>query len=67
MFFWYSNDLKTSNIFVIINTLTQLAYITTFLQPRRAKSTTSFLTHVVAKTFAGIGVLDLLHNTAAAY
>jgi hypothetical protein len=31
------------------------------------KSTNSILTHVVAKTFAGIGVLDLLHNTSAAY
>jgi len=30
-------------------------------------STSSILTHVVAKTFAGIGVLDLLHNTSAAY
>lgn len=31
------------------------------------KSTSSILTHVVSKTFAGIGVLDLLHNTSAAY
>lgn len=30
-------------------------------------STSSVLTHVVAKTFAGIGVLDLLHNTSVAY
>lgn len=67
MFFWNKNDLHTSNIFVIINTLTQLAYLTTSLPPRRTGSTTNFLTHVVAKTFAGIGVLDLLHNTSAAY
>ncbi len=31
------------------------------------KSTNSVLTHVVAKTFAGIGVLDLLHNGSVAY
>lgn len=31
------------------------------------KSTSSWLTHVVAKTFAGIGVLDFLHNTSAAF
>ena len=31
------------------------------------KSTSSWLTHVVSKTFAGIGVLDFLHNTSAAY
>jgi hypothetical protein len=67
MFFWNSNDLKTSNIFVIINTVAQLAYIATKLKPMNTKSTNSILTHVVAKTFAGIGVLDLLHNTSAAY
>jgi hypothetical protein len=26
-----------------------------------------FFPHVVAKTFAGIGVLDILHNTSASY
>ena len=67
MFFWNSNDLPTANYFVIINTLTQLVYLTTSLPARRTNSTTNFLTHVVAKTFAGIGVLDLLHNTSAAY
>ena len=67
MLFWNSNDLATSNIFVTINTLTQLVYLTTSLPPRRPKSTPNFLTHVVAKTFAGIGVLDLLHHTGAAY
>ena len=30
-------------------------------------STSSILTHIVAKTFAGIGVLDLLHNGSVAY
>jgi len=67
MFFWNSENLKTANIFVIINTLSQLTYIATRLKPMNTKSTNSVLTHVVAKTFAGIGVLDLLHNTSAAY
>ncbi|KAK7186112.1 hypothetical protein PSPO01_07924 [Paraphaeosphaeria sporulosa] len=67
MFFWNANDLATSNIFVTINTLTQLAYMMTALPPLRPNSTPSLLTHIVAKTFAGIGVLDLLHNTSAAY
>ena len=31
------------------------------------RSPSNLLTHIVAKTFAGIGVLDLLHNTSAAY
>lgn len=30
-------------------------------------STSSILTHVVSKTFAGIGILDILHNTSVAY
>lgn len=67
MFFWNSNHLDIANIFVIVNTASQLYYITRRLQPMRTKSTTSVLTHIVAKTFAGIGVLDLLHNTSAAY
>ena len=67
MFFWNSNDLATSNIFVTINTVAQLGYIATMLPPLDTRSTPNFLTHVVAKTFAGIGVLDLLHNTSAAY
>jgi len=67
MFFWNSNHLKISNIFVIINTFTQLYYLATRIKPLNTKSTNSILTHVVAKTFAGIGVLDLLHNTSAAY
>lgn len=66
MFFWNASDLKTSNIFVIINTLSQLAYMAT-LPPLNTASTPNLLTHIVSKTFAGIGVLDLLHNTSAAY
>jgi len=31
------------------------------------RSTSSILTHIVSKTFAGIGVLDLLHNGSVAY
>lgn len=67
MFFWNSDNLATSNIFVWINTLAQLYYISTQIAPLNTRSTTSILTHIVAKTFAGIGVLDLLHNTSAAY
>lgn len=67
MFYWNSNDLATSNIFVIINTVSQLLYMATALPPLDTRSTPNLLTHIVAKTFAGIGVLDLLHNTSAAY
>ncbi|KAK0653556.1 hypothetical protein DIS24_g6019 [Lasiodiplodia hormozganensis] len=67
MFFWNSSHLRTANLFVILNTVSQLAYLTTRLPPLRTASPASALTHIVAKTFAGIGVLDLLHNTSAAY
>lgn len=67
MLFWNRADLVASNAFVAVNTLTQLFYVTARLGPVDRSSWDSFLTHVVAKTFAGIGVLDLLHNTSAAY
>ncbi|TFL04093.1 hypothetical protein BDV98DRAFT_648834 [Pterulicium gracile] len=67
MFFWNANQLEISNIFVTINTVSHVAYIATQLPPLNANSTLSITTHLVAKTFAGIGVLDLLHNTSAAY
>lgn len=46
-----------------INSLSQLFYVTTLLPPRTPENT---LTHLVAKTFAGIGVLDLIHNGSVA-
>ena len=67
MLFWNNDRLDLSNIFVTINSLAQLYYITTRLGPMNTKSTSSILTHVVSKTFAGIGVLDLLHNTGAGF
>lgn len=67
MFFWNSENLKTSNIFVWINSLMQMWYISTQLEPMNTKSWGSILTHVVSKTFAGIGILDFLHNNGVAY
>ncbi|KAK7420555.1 hypothetical protein QQX98_002754 [Neonectria punicea] len=67
MIFWNGNNLKVSNIFVVINSVAQLYYISSRLAPMDIKSTNSVLTHIVSKTFAGIGVLDLLHNFSAAY
>ncbi|KAH9897470.1 hypothetical protein F4778DRAFT_783050 [Xylariomycetidae sp. FL2044] len=73
MLFWNNSDLKTSNIFVVINSLTQLYYVFGRRRPLPSSpvmnldSWDSILTHVVSTTFAGIGVLDLLHNASAAY
>ena len=67
MIFWNNAALKTSDIFVTINTLTQLYYVFGRLPPMNTSSKPSVLTHLVAKTFAGIGVLDLLHNGSVAF
>lgn len=67
MLFWNSSNLKTAHVFVTINTLAQLYYITARLQPMNTSSKSSVLTHIVSKTFAGIGVLDLLHNGSVAF
>jgi len=67
MIFWNSSQLKAANVFVLINSLTQVYYISTQIAPMNMRSTSSVLTHIVAKTFAGIGVLDFLHNGSVAY
>jgi len=67
MFFWNSSHLKIADIFVIINTTSQLFYVFTQLEPLNTRSWGSILTHINAKTFAGIGVLDILHNTSVAF
>lgn len=67
MLFWNSDRLDLSFIPVIINTSAQLYYVFTKLPPMDTKSTASILTHIVSKTFAGIGILDVLHNGAAAF
>ena len=64
---WNTGRLDISNIFVTINSAAQLYYITTKLEPMNTRSTSSVLTHIVSKTFAGIGVLDFLHNTSAGF
>jgi len=67
MFFWNAERLDISNIFVIINSFAQVYFCATQLDRMNTASTASVLTHLNAKTFAGIGVLDFLHNTSVAY
>ncbi|KAI9678712.1 MAG: hypothetical protein M1817_005769 [Caeruleum heppii] len=67
MIFWNNNRLDISHIFVTINSITQIYYLVAKLQPMNTRSTSSVLTHLVSKTFAGIGVLDLLHNGSAGF
>jgi hypothetical protein len=67
MIFWNQSALKTANVFVLVNSFSQLYYIFGRQPPMNTRSTSSVLTHIVSKTFAGIGVLDLLHNGSVAY
>jgi len=67
MVFWNSEHLGISHAFVTINTLTQLYYVFAKLPPMNTRSTSSILTNIVSRTFAGIGVLDLLHNGSVAF
>jgi len=64
---WNSSNLKLAHVFVTVNTFTQLYYMIAKLQPMDRRSTSSILTNIVSKTFAGIGVLDLLHNGSVAF
>lgn len=63
MIFWNNERLDLSNIAVYINSFSQLFYVMALLPPLTKKNA---LTHVVAKMFAGIGLLDVVDNTASA-
>ncbi|TQS34174.1 hypothetical protein Golomagni_05452 [Golovinomyces magnicellulatus] len=67
MIFWNLSQLKIANIFVLINSSIQLYYIYGLIPHMNKDSTSSILTHVVSKSLAGIGVIDVLHNSSAAY
>lgn len=58
-----SESFGASQTLVTVNTFSQLFYVMFILPPRTPDNT---LTHLVSKTFAGIGVLDFLHNGAVA-
>ena len=67
MFFWNTEHLKIANVFVLVNSFSQLFYVFAKLPPMNTNSTSSILTNIVSRTFAGIGVLDFLHNGSVAY
>lgn len=67
MVFWNSSNLTAAHGFVTVNSLAQLYYMIARLRPMETSSTSSILTHIVSKTFAGIGVLDFLHNGSVAF
>lgn len=64
MVFWNHEHLILSDIMVNINSASQLYYCFALLSPI---SQSNKLTHVVAKMFAGIGVLDVVDNASSAF
>ncbi|KAH9885378.1 hypothetical protein C8Q73DRAFT_740835 [Cubamyces lactineus] len=66
LFFWLREDFKASQVLVTINTLAQLLAVAALPPLTPNSSSLMRLTHYVAKTFAGIGVLDLVDNGGVA-
>lgn len=64
MVFWNGEHLILSDILVNINSASQLYYCFARLSPI---SQSNKLTHLVAKMFAGIGVLDVVDNASSAF
>ncbi|EPT03831.1 hypothetical protein FOMPIDRAFT_1115036 [Fomitopsis schrenkii] len=60
--FWLREEFTASQVLVTINTVAQLAAVARLPPITPGCSRLMVLTHLVAKTFAGIGVLDLLDN-----
>lgn len=67
MLFWNASNLKAAEALVTVNTFAQLYYMIARLPPMNTRSLSSIFTHIVCKTFAGIGVLDFLHNGSIAF
>lgn len=68
MVFWMQESFWLSQVCVTINTFAQLYAVFYLLSPTSdyAMENSNTLTHLVAKTFAGIGVLDFFDNGAVA-
>ena len=67
MIFWNAEQLKTSDVFVFVEALVMLYYMLVKLQPLDPRSGTSILNNLVCRAYAGIGILDIVHNTSIAY
>lgn len=65
--FWNAERLNIFHLFVVINLFSQLYFLVARFGPMNTKSISSVLTHLTAKTFADIGVLDFLHNDSVAF
>ncbi|KAI8980582.1 hypothetical protein BD414DRAFT_420732 [Trametes punicea] len=66
LFFWLREDFKASQVLVTINTFAQLLAVAALPPLTPNSSSLMRFTHYVAKTFAGIGVLDFIDNGGVA-
>ncbi|KAI0652724.1 hypothetical protein C8Q79DRAFT_1061887 [Trametes meyenii] len=66
LYFWLREDFKASQVLVTINTFAQLFAVAALPPLTSHSSSLLCLTHFVAKTFAGIGVLDFIDNGGVA-
>ena len=66
MFCWNNTALQAANIFVTISSVSQLYYLYLRLPRMNLNSANSISTHLVSRTSAGIGVLNLLHSLSVA-
>ncbi|KAJ3558152.1 hypothetical protein NM688_g1091 [Phlebia brevispora] len=66
LFFWLRKNFTVSQILVTINTAAQLFAVARLPTLTTGSPRLLFVTHLVAKTFAGIGVLDFVDNGGVA-
>lgn len=66
LFFWLREDFVASQVLVTINTFAQLVAVAALPPLTPTSPMLHRLTHLVAKTFAGIGVLDFIDNAGVA-
>jgi len=65
-FFWNAERLQLADLFVIVNTLQSLYWVYAKRAPR-PNTWQQKLANAVGVSFAGIGVLDFLHNTSIGF
>ncbi|KAL6307783.1 hypothetical protein BKA93DRAFT_726829 [Sparassis latifolia] len=66
LFFWLRENFAASQVLVTINTVAQLLAVVRLPPLTASSSRLLLLTHLVANTFAGIGVLDFIDNGGVA-
>jgi len=66
LYFWLREDFTASQVLVTINSTIQLLAVALLPPLTESSSHLMRLTHYVAKTFAGIGVLDFIDNGGVA-